>query len=345
MMTDLKKCTILETATVRQAMEAINSGGLAGVVMVNNAEGKLVGLLTDGDLRRMLLNGASLETPVTGNISPGFTRVPENTSRTHVLDLMRARSIEHIPIVNSDMELVGIHRLGEMVSKNVLPNAAVVMAGGRGMRLGTLTKDLPKPMLKVAGRPILERIVIHLVGSGIRKIYIAVNYLGHIIVNHFGDGSHFGCEIIYLMEDKPLGSGGALALLPEVPEHPLLVMNGDLLTDFPVQRLLRYHERGGYHATMALTPYHHQVPFGCASLRDGAITAFREKPLLTELANAGIYALSPEILPRVADNYFPITGLFERCLENGESVGGYVIEESWADIGLPQELSAARGQI
>jgi dTDP-glucose pyrophosphorylase len=343
MSADLKKCTILDTATVRQAMETINLGGLGGVVMVNNAEGRIVGLMTDGDLRRMLLNGATLETPVTGNINPRFTWVREDTSRAYVLDLMRARSIEHIPIVNEEMRLVGIHRLGEMVSENLLPNAAVIMAGGKGMRLGELTKDVPKPMLKIAGRPILERIVIHLVGSGIRRIYIAVNYLGHVIESHFGDGRHFGCEIVYLKEDKPMGSGGALALLPEVQDHSLLVMNGDIVTDFPVQRLLRYHERGGYASTMALAPYTHQVPFGCVTLEEGAITAFREKPLLTELANAGIYAVAPRILPRVANTYFPITGLFEWCLENGEPVGGYVIEESWADIGLPQELNAARG--
>lgn len=342
-MESLKNCTVSETSTVRETMDRINSGHLSGAVMVNNAEGHLVGLMTDGDLRRMLLNGAGMDDPITPHINRNFTWVPENTSRAHVLDLIRARSIEHVPIVNSRMELVGIHRLGEMISKNELPNAAVIMAGGKGMRLGALTKNMPKPMLKIAGRPILERIVIHLVGSGIRKIYLAVNYLSHIIEDHFGDGAHFGCQIDYLREEKPLGSGGALALLPEPQEHPLLVMNGDLVTDFPVRRLLRYHEKGGYAATMALTPYQHEVPFGCVNLENGAITSFREKPLLSELANAGIYAFSPHILSRVSD-YYPITHLFESCLENNDPIGGYVIEESWADIGMPDELNNARGQ-
>lgn len=340
---DLKNSTILETATLREAMLAINLGALSGAVMVNNAEGRLIGIMTDGDLRRMLLNGAAMDAPITPHVNRNFTWVTQNTSRAHVLDLIRARSIEHIPIVNDRMQLVGIHLLGEMISKTPLPNHAVIMAGGKGNRLGELTRDVPKPMLKVAGRPILERIVIHLVGSGIRKIHLAVNYLSHVIENHFEDGRHFGCEINYLREEKPLGSGGALSLIPKIPDHPVLVMNGDLVTDFPVRRLLRYHEKGGYKATMALTPYHHKVPFGCVTLENGTIVDFREKPLLSELANAGIYIISPEILPRVTPNHYPITNLFESCIKINEPIGGYVIEEDWADIGIPDELNVARG--
>jgi dTDP-glucose pyrophosphorylase len=339
----LKNCTVSETSTVRETMERINNGDLSGAVMVNNTEGQLVGMMTDGDLRRILLSGAGMDEPIAPHINRNFTWVSENTSRAHVLDLIRARSIEHIPILDTKMRLQGVHRLSDILAKSVLPNIAVIMAGGKGTRLGALTKDMPKPMLKVAGRPILERIILHLVGAGIRKIYISVNYLSHVIEQYFGDGTHFGCSIDYLREEKPLGSGGALSLLPEVPVHPVLVMNGDLVTDFPIRRLLRHHEKGGYMATMGLTPYQHTVPFGCATLEGGSITAFREKPLLSEIVNAGIYAFSPAILPRVTNDHFPITNLFESCLENGEPIGGYVIEEGWADVGVPEELHAARG--
>jgi dTDP-glucose pyrophosphorylase len=317
---DFTRSTILETSTLREAMEAINAGGLSGVIMVNDREGKLVGLMTDGDIRRMLLSGAGMDSPIMQGINRDFTWVGENTSRDHVLDLIRALSIEHVPVLDAGGRLVGIHRLGEMFSESVLPNVAVIMAGGKGTRLGSLTKDIPKPMLK-----------------------IAVNYLKDHIESHFGDGSHFGCEIRYLREDKPLGSGGALSLIPETPEHPVLVMNGDLVTDFPIHRLLRHHKQGGYKATMALSPYHHRVPFGCVTLMDGTITSIREKPLLTELVNAGIYVFSPDVLARVSPDYYPITQLLESCIENGETIGGYVIEENWADIGLPDELDAARG--
>lgn len=341
---DFKNCTIAETATLREAMVAINSGKLPGAALVNDSEGRLIGLMTDGDIRRMLLADATMDSPVAPGINRNFTWVTENTSRDQVLDLIRARSIDHVPVLDEKHRLVGIHLLGEMISERKLPNIAVIMAGGKGTRLGNLTADTPKPMLKIAGRPILERIVLHLVGAGIKTIYISVNYLREQIENHFGDGRHFGCEIRYLREEKPLGSGGALALLPEPPEHPVLVMNGDLVTDFPIGRLFRHHAKGGYKATMALSPYRHKVPLGCVTLENGAIVAFREKPLLVELANAGIYVFSPEVLTRITEGNFPITNLFESCIERGEPIGGYVIEENWADIGVPDEFDSACGK-
>ena len=340
---NFKNSSIPESATLREAMQAIDSGDVPGMVLITSPDNRLIGVMTDGDIRRMLLAGETLDSPVAPGINRNFTWVTENTSRDQVLDLIRARSIDHVPILDAEHRLVGVHRLGEVISERKFPNIAVIMAGGKGTRLGSLTKDTPKPMLKIAGRPILERIVLHLVGAGIRNIYISVNYLREQIEDHFGDGHHFGCKISYLREDKPLGSGGALSLLPETPEHPILVMNGDIVTDFPIGRLLRHHAKGGYKATMALSPYRHKVPLGCVTLENGAIVEFREKPLITELANAGIYVFSPEILTRITEGNFPITNLFESCIERNEPIGGFVIEESWADIGLPDELNNARG--
>jgi NDP-sugar pyrophosphorylase family protein len=257
---------------------------------------------------------------------------------------MHARCIEQIPIVDPDGKLVGIHNIGTIVAKDTLPNWVVIMAGGKGTRLGELTQDVPKPMLKVAGRPILERIILHLVGAGVRRIFLAVNYLSHVIEDHFGDGSEFGCNIEYIREETPLGSGGALALLPEKPTHPLIMMNGDLVTDFRVRRMLQHHQNGGYLATMGLNHYNHRVPFGCVELKDGAISNLKEKPLLSELINCGIYTLSPELLDRVKPEFFPITELFEGCLEKDEQIGGYIIEEDWVDIGMPEELRHAQGK-
>ena len=339
----LQKYTISIHATIRDAMVNIGDGRI-GIVMVLDDDETLIGTLTDGDLRRMLLGGATLESPIRDNVNTNFTQVSPETARADVLDLMNARDIEQIPIVDTNGKLVGVHSIGSIVAKDTLPNWAVIMAGGKGTRLGELTQDTPKPMLKVAGRPILERIILHLVGSGIRKIYLAVNYLSHIIEDHFGNGSQFGCEIHYLHEDIPFGSGGALALLEEKPEHPLIVMNGDLVTDFHVRRMLDYHSRSGYLATMGLNYYNHQVPFGCVSIENGSIKALKEKPLLNELINCGIYTLSPELLDRIKPEFFPITNLFEDCLQKGEPLGGYIIKEEWADIGLPEELSSAQGK-
>lgn len=340
---ELSPHTVHKNATVREAMAAIDVGS-TGVVMILGGNDRLEGLMTDGDLRRMLLAGAEMSSPITEAINRNFTKVSPSTPRADVLDLMHARTIEQIPVVDEDGRLVGIHSLGNIAMKDTLPNWAVIMAGGKGTRLGELTQNLPKPMLKIAGRPILERIILHLVGSGIRKIYLAVNYLSQVIEDHFGDGKDFGCEIHYIRETSPLGTGGALSLLTEKPAHPLIVMNGDLVTDFHVRRMLRHHEKGGYLATIGLNHYSHRVPFGCVTLAGNAISEIKEKPLLNELVNCGIYTLSPDLLDRIQAEFFPITDLFVQCLKNNEPVGGYVIEEDWVDIGLPEELKNAQGK-
>jgi len=340
---EISPYTVHKNATVREAMAAIDAGS-TGVVMILDSAGRLEGLMTDGDLRRMLLAGAEMQTQITEAINRKYTSVSPSTPRADVLDLMHARTIEQIPVVDDQGNLVGVHSLGSIAMKNTLPNWAVIMAGGKGTRLGELTQNIPKPMLKVAGRPILERIVLHLVGSGIRKIFLAVNYLSQVIEDHFGNGEDFGCEIHYLRENTPLGTGGALSLLEEKPAHPLIVMNGDLVTDFHVRRMLKHHEEGKHVATIGLNHYSHRVPFGCVVLEGGAISEIKEKPLLNELVNCGIYTLSPELLDRIQPEFFPITELFEQCLKNNESIGGYVIEEDWVDIGLPDELKNAQGK-
>ena len=341
---NLSRLTIDVSATLKDALIAIDRGH-SGIVLVSGPDGKMEGLMTDGDLRRMLLAGKTMESPVAKSLRKNFTTVSPEVSRADVLDLMQALSIEHVPILDASGRAVGLHRIGNILSKRTLPNWAVIMAGGRGTRLGELTQETPKPMLKVAGRPILERIILHLVGAGIRKIFISINYLGHVIEEYFRDGENFGCEIHYLREEEPLGTGGALRLLPELPQTPLLVMNGDLVTDFNVGRMLGHHQRGNHVATMGLIPYNHRVPFGCVEVEDGSVTTFREKPVLSQLVNCGIYAVSPELIQDIPSGLFPITELFENALGTGRSIGAFVIEDDWKDIGLPDELKLAQGKI
>jgi NDP-sugar pyrophosphorylase family protein len=263
--------------------------------------------------------------------------------RAEVLDLMQARTLEQIPVVNADGTLGGLHLMHEVIGTVERPNWAVIMAGGKGVRLRPITEHLPKPMIPVAGRPILERLVLHLVGSGVRRIFLAINYLGHLVENHFGNGSRFGCHIEYLREQQPLGTGGALRLLPEPPPGPMLVMNGDLVTQVDVGALLDYHRQGGHVATMGVRLYAHTVPFGCVETRAGRITELVEKPDLTRLINTGLYVLNPALIERVpADQEFPITDLFTGCLERGESVGAYELIEDWIDVGQREQLRQAR---
>lgn len=340
----LEKIVVPEGASLRDAMEALDRGAVEIALVVGGA-GELLGTLTDGDIRRAILSGAALDGRASAHMCRNFTFVGPMASRAEVLDLMRARTLQQIPIVDASGRLQGLHLLKEIIGASTRPNCAVVMAGGRGERLFPITESVPKPMIKVAGRPILERIVLHLVGFGIRRIFLSINYMGKLIEEHFGDGTAMGCRIEYLREDRPLGSGGALSLLSERQEAPLLVLNGDLLTQFNVENLLSFHVRGGYKATIGVHEYIHTVPYGVVEEHNGRVKAVREKPSQTWLANAGIYVLDPCLPERVPkDTDFPLPALFEECIGRGEPVGAFHILEDWIDVGQPGDLRRARGE-
>lgn len=338
-----EKLCVSPDATVRQAMEAMNVGA-RGIVLVCDGDDRLIGTLTDGDIRRALLGGASLSDrclPAVAN--QHYVSVGPDTSRAQVIDLMVSRNIRHVVITEGNL-LLGLHLIDEVLGRAVRENWAVIMAGGKGSRLRPVTDEVPKPMVKVAGRPILERLVLHLVGWGFRRVFLAVNHLAQVIEGHFGDGSAFGCAIEYLREERPLESGGALSLLPEAPTKPVLVMNGDLVTDFNVDRMLGFHQRGEYVATMAVRPHTVDIPFGVAEVDGDELVRIREKPRETMLINAGIYVLEPELVGRVPCNVeFPITALIDDALARGLNVGVHEIDDEWADVGQRAELLAARG--
>lgn len=336
------KYCILPTASILDAMKKIDSSAISTVVVCEN--GRATGVLTDGDIRRAIIGGASLETPIAAYYTKKFFSVGPGALRADVLDLMKARVIEQVPIIDRDGALKGIHTMHSILGHCTKPNWAVIMAGGKGTRLGKLTKNTPKPMLKVAGKPILERLVLHLVSYGIRRIFISVNHLSQIIEEYFGDGLKWGCSIEYLREDQPLGSGGALSLLPEVPEDPVILMNGDLLLEADFSQMLTFHEENDHYATMGIHYYAHEVPFGCVDCVDGQIIDLKEKPLITKCINAGVYVFSQAALAHIPKKiFFPITKLFEFGLEQGLSCGAYHLDGDWIDVGLPDQLLQARG--
>jgi dTDP-glucose pyrophosphorylase len=331
-------------ASIRTAMEAIDTGAV-DIALAVDAEGALVGTVTDGDIRRAILKGAKLTESVSAFIARNFTAVGPEATRAEVLDMMKARVFEQIPIIDGKGRVIGLHLLREMLGAVVRPNWAMVMAGGRGERLRPLTDTVPKPMIRVAGRPILERIVLHLVGSGIRTIYLAVNYRAEMIKEHFKSGREFGCSIEYVHEETPLGTGGALSLLPVKPVDPLVVLNGDLVTQFDVGEMLRVHTDRKHKLTMGIHAYVHVVPFGVVQTENGRVSALTEKPTQTWQTNGGVYVLEPDLIPRVPSNVsFPITSLVEDCLDRGEHVGIFNLEDDWVDVGRPQELQRARGR-
>ena len=335
-------CKIQSDATIRDALEVIDAFAI-GAVLVLDADAKLLGLLTDGDIRRALLGGASINDPVTPWISKNYVSVGRDVGRAEVLDLMQARLIDQVPVLDDAGKIVGLHLIHDIIGGRKLDNVAVIMAGGKGMRLRPITEYLPKPMIKVAGRPILERLVLHLVSYGITRIYLAVNYMSHVIEDHFGDGSRFGCSIEYLREEEPLGTGGSLSLLPEISDKPVLVMNGDLVMQANLEGLLSFHQEGGFYATMGVKPYRHEVPFGCVESESGRILTVQEKPSIDKLINAGLYVLSPEALASIPREFFPITDLFESALVDEQPCGSFLIEDEWADVGRINDLHEAQG--
>jgi dTDP-glucose pyrophosphorylase len=341
MLTALELCQVPLGGRLVDAMQSLERSGVEIALVIDS--GRLVGVLTDGDIRRALLGGVGMDSPLAPFVQREFTAVGADAGRAQVLDLMQARTLQQIPVVDADRRLLGLHLLHEVIGRKERPNRAVIMAGGKGLRLRPLTEHLPKPMILVAGRPILERLVLHLVGHGIRHISLAINYLGHVVEGHFGDGRKYGCAIDYLREEQPLGTGGALSLLPEPPRDPLLVLNGDVVTQFDVGKLLDFHAIGGFVATLGVASYAHTVPFGCVEVDGARVVRFEEKPVLMRRVNTGIYVLEPALVARVpARQEFPVTHLFEEALQRGERVGSYQLEDDWIDVGQSEQLRQAR---
>ncbi len=339
----LQKTMVSCTGTLRDAMMAIERGASEIALVVNDKE-SMVGTLTDGDVRRALLSGAALDSPLEPWQQKKFKYVRQGAGRAEVMDLMKALTISQVPELDDKGRVLALHRLVDTVGHPARPNCAVIMAGGKGTRLGALTQNLPKPMIHVAGRPILERLVLHVVSSGIRHIYLSINYLGHMVEEHFGDGSRFGCKIEYLRERKPLGTGGALGILPVLPEHPIVVMNGDVVTQADLGAMLRFHDSMGYKATMGVREYTHSIPFGCVEVGyQGQLHGIVEKPTIRQDINAGIYVISPSLLTIIPqDRDYPITHLFAYCLDDGAKVGAFRITDDWIDVGQPEQLRQAR---
>lgn len=334
------------SATLHEALAVIDHGG-QGICCLVDAEGRLAGVLTDGDARRAILAGHPLAEPALDHATTTPQAVAAGTPRAHVLDLMNAWRIVAIPEVDEDLRLIQVHTLSEIIGPSVLPNSAVIMAGGKGTRLGSLTTHTPKPMMTVAGRSVIEWLILGLVGDGIRHLYVSVNHLAEKVVDHLGDGSRFGCAIEYLWEDPdvPLGTGGSLGLIKESPTHPLIVMNGDLMVEFDTRQLLAFHEKQGSMVTVGVREYSHTIPFGVVeSDADDNIQRMVEKPDLGVTVNAGIYCVEPGVLDLIsAGQRTDMPELVQRCLDRGDTVSAWKWSSDWIDIGTPADLARAKG--
>lgn len=343
-MEDLEKTIVVESASLKEAIHKIDSSGQQ-VVLVVSADKKLLGILTDGDFRRAILKGKSLNSSVLEIMNPNPITAHAAMTNDEMLVLMRKKSVHHLPVVDKDLHLIDLVTIDELVGISELPNWIVLMAGGLGKRLRPYTNNRPKPLLEIGGKPIIEHIIEKLIGHGFKQFFLSVNYKAQMFVDYFGNGENWGVKINYLHENTTLGTGGGLSLLPESPRAPIIVMNGDLLTDINFDSLLRFHESQDSVATMAVREHDVQVPFGVVRFDGTQITEIDEKPVHKFFVNAGIYVLSPQALNYVPEQkYFDMPSLFEHLIALGQRTSAYPLREYWLDIGRIEEYEKARSE-
>jgi dTDP-glucose pyrophosphorylase len=343
-MNDWRKAIIHPDTPIREAMQIINATSIQ-IAMVNDEQSRLVGVVTDGDIRRGLLEVISLDDPVNRIMNRNFTSVGVNATREEVLRLMKLKVLRQIPVLDDQGHVVDLKLLEEMIQLVPRDNGVILMGGGLGTRLRPLTDECPKPLLKVGNKPVLETILENFIEYGFKKFYISVNYKAKMIETTLGDGSRWGVNIQYLREEKPLGTAGALSLLPERPELPFIVMNADVLSKVNIQHLLDFHQCHRAVATMCVCEYHFQVPYGVVKTDQHRLIGIDEKPRQRFFVNAGVYILEPEVLDLVAlDTYLDMTSLFERLIDQGHETAAFPIWEYWIDIGRPADLERANGE-
>jgi dTDP-glucose pyrophosphorylase len=345
MSNELWRQTLLHgDATIKDAISVLNVSGLRIVLAVDENE-KLLGTISDGDIRRGLLKGLQLENSLAAIWNHEAIVVPENMSTEMVKELMLVNKIQQIPIVDENQRLIGLHLWDEFVYSVSRENIFVIMAGGRGTRLGTQTENCPKPLLLVAGRPILEHIINRAQAEGFTHFVIAINYLGYMIEEYFGDGRKMGVKIDYLREEKPLGTAGALTLFEELPNLPIVVTNGDVITEIRYAAILDFHEKQGAAATMAVRSHEWQNPFGVVQIQGVEIISYDEKPIYRSNVNAGVYVLDPAVLKFIPKSEaFDMPSLLEIAGKNSERIVAYPVHEQWLDVGRPKDLQQAENQ-
>lgn len=340
----LKNILVGPEATILQALEAINNGARQIALVVDEGQ-RLIGLVTDGDIRRGLLRGIGLDQPVSLVMTTQPTTVLGSGGWTGALELMRRLSIHQVPVVDVDGRVIGLECLDEEVKTPQQDTWVVLMVGGLGTRLRPLTETVPKPMLPIGGKPLLETILRTLIGQGYRRFFFSVNYKSEVFQDYFGDGTRFGARIEYLVENKRLGTAGALGLLPERPDGPVIVMNGDLLTTLNFQQLLNFHCENMAMVTMCTREYKHQVPYGVVKIEGANLLGIVEKPEHSYFINAGIYVINPEILDIIPrDQFFDMPQLFDKVLGNDQKIVVYPIREYWLDIGQLEDLKRAQSE-
>jgi dTDP-glucose pyrophosphorylase len=330
-------------ATVQEVIEAIDQGAAQIALVVENEQ--LLGTVTDGDIRRAFLKGKELSDTIAGIYNSRPVKGYISQPKEDLLQMALAAGVKQVPMVDDQGVLIGIEFVEDYLRVSEKPNQVVIMAGGLGTRLRPLTENTPKPLLKVGSKPILETIIRNFTRYGFRNIYLSVNYKAEQIQGYFRDGRSFGASVKYLVENKRLGTAGALGLIPETPEQPIIIMNGDLLTNVNFEHLLNYHLLSEASATMCVRDYELQVPYGVVHSDGATIQTIEEKPIHRYYVNAGIYVLNPEVLRNIPQGqYFDMPQLFQSLIREGCKTCSFPVREYWMDIGRPTDFEQANSE-
>ena len=339
---DWKMAMLPVSATIEDVVRNLDQVAVK-ISMIVDDSGVLVGTISDGDIRRGLLKGLNLRSPIDEVVHKNAFVVTPDLGRDMVLELMSANMVQQIPVVNEKHKVVGLHLWEDLSSKKEIANTMVVMAGGKGTRLLPDTEQCPKPMLLVAGKPMLEHVIENAKLAGFQNFVIAIHHMGNIIENHFGDGAALDVNIDYLREETPLGTAGALSLLTARIEAPFVVTNGDVLTDIRYDELLEFHIRQAAIATMAVRLHEWQNPFGVVQTNGAEITGIDEKPIVRSHINAGVYVFEPQALGQLSrDSHCDMPELFERLRLAEQRTVAYPMHEPWLDVGRHSDLKEAQ---
>ncbi|MGD0960860.1 MAG: nucleotidyltransferase family protein [Methylomonas sp.] len=331
--------------TLRTTIEVIDHAALQIALVVDDEE-KLIGVVTDGDIRRALIRGLSLDHPVGEVMNKRPKLASLQDSKTQLIAMMEGHHLFQLPVVDADGRVARLESLQALYKQPAFPNPVILLAGGFGVRLRPFTNDCPKPLLEIGGKPILETIIENFLKSGFKQFYIAVHYRAQQIKEYFGNGGRWGVSIEYIDEIEPMGTAGAIGLLPAgLPDVPLIVMNGDILTQIDFSRLLAYHNEQQAIATLCVRQYEYQIPYGVVTQEQQRVVEIEEKPLQNCLANAGIYVLDHSLIKIISgQKRLDMPALLNQQLAQGELVSMFPINDYWLDIGREADFLKAQGE-
>lgn len=341
----LKNLFSKENSTIKNILSVLDKGA-KGIAFIIDDTDKLIGTITDGDVRRAILSGANLQDDISSIVHRNPVCVSYDINREKIKDMFIKKAVKVIPVVDKNNRVVDLISINDILLPEGKENPVIIMAGGLGTRLKDLTKEVPKPMLKVGHDPILQHIIANFKQYGYNKILISVNYKSEIIENYFQDGLAYGVKIEYIRENKRLGTAGGIKLAEDYIDKPFFVINGDIFTNLNVENMMKFHVKNKFDITVGTRKHLFQIPYGVIETENNYIKHIKEKPKIEYLINAGVYCLNPNLINLIPNNeYFEITDLIDICIKNGGKVGSYEIKDYWMDIGRMEDYNKVNNDI